>query len=395
MRAIIIGAGIGGPVAALALQRAGIEAAVYEAHNGAAESLGLFLGLGINGMRVLRDLAALDFVMQTGPIPTPSIVFSSSSGRRLGSVLNGWLDSGTPSITLMRGTLQRALAEAAGTKGIEIQYGKRFIGYENTTSGVAASFDDGTHVEADVLIGSDGIHSRVRAVMAPESPGPSYTGLLNLGGVVRDSSLPPTVNEMRMVWGRRAFFGYTVRPGGEAWWFANVGMRSEPQRQDLAVIPTAEWKRRLQELFAGDPCFIADLVERTGTIGATPIHDMPSLPAWRRGRVALIGDAAHAVSPSAGQGASLAMEDGLMLAKCLRDVSPSERALERYEQLRRRRAEKIVAEGRRRGSYKAIENRLALTLRDLLMPLAFRLFATRRATSWIHDYEIAWDERVA
>jgi FAD-dependent urate hydroxylase len=392
MKALVIGGGIAGPVVAVAMKRAGIESVVYEAHPAPAEYLGLFLGLGVNGMRVLRDLGLLDAVMRGDTIPTPEMAFSSTTGRALGVVSNGWVDPETPSVTLMRGTLQQALADGARARGVDLRYGKRLVEYRTTARGVVAAFDDGSEAEGDVLVGADGIHSHVRGRMLPEAPAPSYTGLLNLGGIVPASGLPPTPGRMHMVWGRRAFFGYTVRDGGEAWWFANVGRRDEPARGELSAVPAEEWKHRLRELFADDPPFIARLVEDTAEIGASPIHDMPSLPAWHRDGVVLVGDAAHAVSPSAGQGASMAIEDAIVLARCLRDVTPTQAALARYEALRRPRAEKVVAVGRKRGAYKALDSRAAIWLRDLFMPLAFRFFATEKATSWIHDYEVSWDE---
>lgn len=395
MRAIIIGAGIGGTVAAAALQRAGVEVLVCEAHDGPAPSLGLFLSLGINGMRVLRNLDLLDAVMRETTIRTPAMAFTSWTGKRLGVVSAGWLNPVTPSFTVMRGALQRALAEEVRARGIEIRYRKRFIDCAEAGGRVVARFDDGSEVEGDILIGADGVRSGVRAIIAPDAPEPSYTGLLNIGGVTHDSGLPATPDTMHMVWGKRAFFGYTVRADGEAWWFANVGSKEEPGRKELAAVSTREWKERLGNLFAGDPAFINALIDRTAAISATPIHDMPSLPSWRRGRIALLGDAAHAVSPSAGQGASMAMEDAVMLAKCLRDITEPERALSRYEELRRPRAERIVATGRRRGGYKALDSRAAVFLRDLLMPLAMRLFANEKTMSWIYDYEIPWDEPVA
>lgn len=394
MRALIIGGGIGGPMAALALQRAGIEAVVHEAHERPAESLGLFLTLGVNGMRVLRQLGVLDAVMGMDVVATPTMVISSTTGKRLGVVSNGRLEAGTPSITIMRGALQRALAEAAGDRGIEIRYGKRLTGYTQKEDRVVARFGDGSEAEGDILIGADGIHSRVRAIMDPEAPRPSYTGFLSLGGVARQSGLPPTPDTMHMVYGKRAFFGYTVRSNGEVWWFANSGMAQEPTRGEIEAIPTGAWKLRLGALFADDRPFIGELIARTDEIGATPIHDMPSLPTWHRGRVVLLGDAAHAVSPSAGQGASMAMEDAIVLAKCLRDLDAPERAVVRFEALRRGRTERIVATGRRRGTYKAPASRAALFVRDLLMPLAFRVFVTEKSVSWIYDYEIPWDESV-
>jgi 2-polyprenyl-6-methoxyphenol hydroxylase-like FAD-dependent oxidoreductase len=90
----------------------------------------------------------------------------------------------------------------------------------------------------------------------------------------------------------------------------------------------------------------------------------------------------------------MAIEDAMVMAKCLRDIDVPEQALVRYEELRRPRAERMVATGRMRGKYKAPESRTALFLRDLFMPLALRLFATEKAMSWIYDYEVRWDEPV-
>ncbi len=392
MEAIVIGGGIGGPITAMALERVGIRAVVYEAHDGPADSLGLFLGLGVNGMRVLRHLDLLDPVMRADIVPTSDMVFSSWTGKRLGVVSNGWLDPKTPSITLMRGVLQRVLAEEANARGIRIHYGKRFTDYAEQDGRVVARFDDGSETEGDILIGADGIRSRVRAAMTPGGVEPSFTGLINLGGVVPDSRMPATTGAMHMVWGRRAFFGYTVRPGGEAWWFANVGSDQEPDRRELAAVPSEQWKQRLRNLFLDDPDFIMELIDATQEIGAHPIHDMPSLRRWYRDGAVLMGDAAHAVSPSAGQGASMAMEDALVLAQCLRGAAAPRCAFTRYEELRRPRTERIVATGRRRGTYKAPKSRVAVTLRDLLMPLVFRLFVTEKSMSWIHDYQVPWEE---
>lgn len=394
MHVVIIGAGIAGPVMAVALQKAGIESTVYEAHQQSAENRGLFLALGVNGMRALDELELLAPVLRAPTIPTPRLEFQNASGRSLGTVSNGWLRAGTPSVTISRGALQGALAAAARRAGVPFRYGKRLVDYQSAGDSVTVHFADGGEVRTDLLVGADGIHSRVRQLMSPEAPAPSYTGLLNFGGIVGNSGLAPTPDTMRMIWGQRAFFGYTVRPSGEAWWFANIGRQHEPARGVMAEMPAEDWRGTLVELFADDPSFIADLIERTPGIWGTPIHDLPSVPAWQRGRVALIGDAAHAVSPSAGQGASLAIEDALMLARCLRDVTPVRRALEHYEALRRPRAERIVALGRQRGNYKAPSNRASLWLRDLLMPLALRMFATEQRTAWIHDYRIDWDQPV-
>lgn len=394
MKILIIGGGIAGPVTAIALARAGMDVDVFEGHDGPAGHLGLFLGLAANGLRVLRQLDLLTPVLAEDIIPTPEMRFDSTTGKHLASLPAGNLAPHTPSFTIMRGALQAALAREAASRGIGIHYGKRFASCSQTSDGVVARFSDGTAARGDVLVGADGIHSAVRSYACPDAPAPSYTGLLNLGGTVRRSGVPPTPGIMRMVWGRRAFFGYTVRPDGEAWWFANLGREDEPDPGELAGIATSEWKRILTEEFREDPPELNSLIEATELIGATPIHDMPTLPRWHRGRIVVVGDAAHAVSPSAGQGASMALEDAVVLAKCLRDIDGPEAALDRFVELRRPRAERIVAMGRQRGTYKAPSNGAVRFLRDLLMPLVFRLFATERSMSWIYDHEIRWDEPV-
>jgi FAD-dependent urate hydroxylase len=247
-------------------------------------------------------------------------------------------------------------------------------------------------VSGDILIGADGVWSRVRRA-AGLDVWPSFTGLLNVGGRSR-TDRPATPGEMHMVWGRRAFFGYTIRETGEAWWFANVGESQEPERGALEGLAERDWQRRLGDLFQGDPPIVADLLAGARDVGAYPIHDLPSLPAWGRGRVALIGDAAHATSPSSGQGASMALEDAIVLGRCVRDLGPTAGALRRFEDLRRARAERVVAMGRRRGAYKAPGGPVSLFLRDLLMPIGMRLFATDASLSWLYDHDVPWEEPV-
>lgn len=392
MKAIIIGAGIAGPVAALALKRAGVEAEIFERRVSTLADTGLFLTVSVNGLRVLERLQLLDILNDLDSIPTPTLAFYSSTGKRLGKIPNGYLKPGIPSITVSRGALHAALAARAEAEGIPIHYGKHLAGLYDGDDMVAVSFNDETHAEGDILIGADGIGSTVRRHLGLEIA-PNETGLLNLGGIVSADDLAPTPNEMRMVWGRRAFFGYTVRANGEAWWFANIGSRKPGNARKPP--PGHAWKEHLLKLFDQDPPHIRNMISRTATeLRAYPIQDMPSLPYWHRGRSVLIGDAAHAVSPSSGQGASLAMEDAITLARCLRDTQKPRAAFAQFENLRRQRTERIIAEGRKRGTYKAMSNPLAIALRDLAMPLVFRFLVKEESFAWILNHDIAWDEPV-
>lgn len=389
MKAIVCGAGVAGPMTAIALKRAGVDAAIYEARARPDIHAGLFLGIAANGMRVLEEFDLLRRLEEHVLIPTPMMTFLNAKGRRLGRVSNGHLASGNRPVTLMRGALNQALADAATERGITIRYGAGIRGYRQENGAVRALFSDGSEVEADLIIGADGVHSQLRTQMIGHRAQADYTGLINLGGIVSGSGLAPTPDEMVMIWGSRAFFGYTVRPNGEAWWFANIGAPEVPKRGTRSA--TEHWRTLLVDLFADDLPLIRQLVEATAEIGAHPIYDVATVPTWHQERAVLIGDAAHATSPSSGQGASLALEDAVVLAKSLRDIGDPIEAVARFEALRRERAERIVSEGRKRGSYKAPATRLQLWLRDLLMPVAFRFFATERSMAWIYDYDVKWE----
>ena len=120
---------------------------------------------------------------------------------------------------------------------------------------------------------------------------------------------------MHMVFGRRAFFGYAVRPSGETYWFSNYAQKEEPARDTFTDVHADTMRDRLLALHRDDPPEVSRILRAlSGPIGAYPIYDMPPLPAWHRGAVCLIGDAAHAIGPHVGQGVSLALEDAFIAA---------------------------------------------------------------------------------
>ena len=310
----------------MALQRAGIGAVIYEAYDRPADFAGSFLNVASNGLDALRALDVDRNVLDDG-FPTPHMVMWSGTGKRLGDVANGLtLPDGTTSITIKRGLLHRALRDEAMRRGIRIEPGKQLVDVDSAEHGVVARFADGSDARGDMLVGVDGLHSRVRQIVDASAPMPRYTGLLSLGGIARTSRIAATPNAYHMIFGARAFFGYSARPSGDIYWFANVPRASEPGRQELSAIAPHAWKRELLELFADDLGPANTILESAGDeVGAYPVHDMPAVPNWHRGPMVLVGDAAHATSPSSGQGASLAIEDAIVLAKCLRDVPDAER----------------------------------------------------------------------
>src|SRR2546430_1055084 len=141
--------------------------------------------------------------------------------------------------------------DEASSRGFRFGQGKRLTGVVETDDGVRATFADGREATGDLLIGSDGVHSAVRAIIDPNAPTPTYAGLVNLGGYVRGAGVKAESGSYTMVFGKRAFFGYAVAPDGEVW-FANVPRRDEPARRELAAIDAEEWRRRLIRLYGDD-----------------------------------------------------------------------------------------------------------------------------------------------
>lgn len=382
-RALVIGGGIAGPVAAMSLQRVGIEAVVFEGRGEPRDHVGAFLNLAPNGLHVLEHLGVRERVEDLGT-PTTEIVFNNHRGKQLGR---------NPETTLLikRGLLNRGLREAAVDHGIEIRWGKRLVDVKTASGSVTAVFADGTEERGDFLLGCDGIHSRTRQVVLPGAPVPQYTGVIDCGAFTHLASVPPSNGVMQMTFGLNGFFGYQVVPSGEIYWFENFHDANEPDRAKLEAIPHERWRANLLDMHRGDHYPIPDLIQSTeGGIGRWPIYDMPTMPTWHKGRVCLIGDAAHATSPHVGQGASMAMEDAIVLAKFLRDIPEPGRAFATFEARRRNRVDKIVEQARKTGNQKSPGNAVGRAIRDLVLP--FFLKRGVKDTEWVYAWRFDWDE---
>jgi 2-polyprenyl-6-methoxyphenol hydroxylase-like FAD-dependent oxidoreductase len=274
---------------------------------------------------------------------------------------------------------------------LHIEHGKRLIAAEEVGNHVRAVFADGSEAVGDMLIGCDGVHSTVRRIIDPTAPAPTYSGLITNGGYARGVPVDTEPGSYEMIFGRRAFFGYAKAPDGEVWWFANVPRSTEPARGEIEAIDPDEWRGRLLDLFAEDAGPAALLVEATPEpTRMSPIHAMPHLPNWHRGRMLAIGDAAHAPSPTSGQGASLSIEDAVVLAKCIRDLPDTQAAFTRFEEMRRPRVERIIKWARRVNSSKAA-GPVGRVMRDSMMPVIMKIVANSRPTNRIYDYHIDWD----
>jgi 2-polyprenyl-6-methoxyphenol hydroxylase-like FAD-dependent oxidoreductase len=397
MKALIVGGGIAGPVAAMALQKAGMDATVVEARRLDTGDVGSYLSVAPNGLDALDAIGVLPIAKGAGFAHRRNVL-RGSSGRILGDIAVGRpLADGTPSLTMKRTRLARRLVDEAVRRGIRIDGGRRLATAEREGGTVIASFEDGSTETAELLIGADGIHSVVRRLIDPGAPAGRYVGLTNFGGItpagrMNMADLEPET--WQFVFGRRAFFGAQLAPNGDVVWFVNAP-RGAISREERRTTADESWQRWLVTLFEEDPWPAAELI-RAGRLelAGDNTFDLGHVPVWHRDRMIIIGDAAHAPAPSSGQGASIAMEDAVILALALRDAPSIEQALVDYEHARRDRVEKVVAYGARSSNAK-VPGTVGRLARDTFLRVAFRYLITERGLDWMYGHRIDWDSPLA
>ena len=405
LQCLVIGSGVSGLATALSLQKAGHTAVVYEAYAGPSDGIGGFLTLAVNGFDALNTLGVKQAAAELG-FSTPRMsMYLGSTGRHLIDFeFGGTLPDGTTARTMTRSELYGLLRTEATRRGIKIEYGKRLSAVTERADGVTAVFDDGISVGGDLLIGADGLRSTVRTLIEPRSPAPRSIPLLNTGGITPAGTLPAgTVDigpgQMKMIFGKRCFYCYMQDPAGRIWWFANPLQRT---REDVSQLDTGELRDWLTGLVAGDKTPMASIISASpDIIRPYSTFDFPSIPRWHRGRMVLVGDAAHAASPSSGQGASMAIEDAVTLGRAVEGIRPDSAdasalrtALTRYEGERRERAEAVVEWGRRSAAPK-IRGQFSRVLEDLVLKAVFRSLSRKAAADfdWIYRHHIEWDTR--
>jgi 2-polyprenyl-6-methoxyphenol hydroxylase-like FAD-dependent oxidoreductase len=379
-KALVIGAGIAGPVAAILLKRAGFNVELFEAW---PYSTGIGGGLQIapNGMRVLAEIGLADEMIGTGSV-SESFDFYSQSGRKIGSVNRNMRQRfGLPAVNMRRSDLLEAIINKAWCENVELRFEKRLARIEDRADQpLVAHFTDGSSAEGDFLIGADGVHSMVRQHVLPEGPRPFDTGLISFGGFIPRSLIEGTAMRQRIeaTFGQSGFFGYGLCSRdarcGAMWW------STQPSRGlDATAFRAMDHetiRRHLLDFHAGwrDP--IPRILDAAEEILVADTLDIATLPTWSRGRTLLIGDAAHATSPHAGQGASLALEDAMRLSRLMREGQELGETFRAFEQERRPRVERIVAIARRNGNNKREFSAAGAWIRDrmfsALMPFVSR-----------------------
>ncbi|GLW70795.1 FAD-dependent oxidoreductase [Kitasatospora phosalacinea] len=372
METVVIGAGVAGAASAIALRRIGAEVTVYEAYPDPAGKIGAFLSLAVNGLRALESLGCLDAVRAAG-FEVDRQRMWSGRGKLLGDVPRGRrADDPLRSVTLMRADLVAALRAEAVRLGARIVLGERLTG-AGAGEGAGAAADEAA-ARADLVVGADGLRSAVRRMLDPDGPEPAYAGLYGLAGTAPHVPEAGPGRTFNMTFGRRGAFAHLPAPDGTVWWSAQIADPVAPAGIGLGV-------EELADLFA------AEQVPRRILAGArieatTLFHALPPVPRRQDGRRVLVGDAAHPVG--AGQGASVALEDAVALARALHGEPDRAAALAAFERGRADRAGRLArSAAANRGAKTA--GPFAARVRDAVMPLVFaRTYA--RSTDWLYDH---------
>lgn len=357
MKVVIVGGGIGGLSAAVALRRAGLDAHVYERASELRE-VGAAVNVWPNATRVLRGWGLLDGLLAKSGLLVRAQGFTWD-GRPLQDVVLG--DYGTPAVCVHRADLHALLASALPSEALHL--GADFESYRDEDGRVRMRFLEGRDVEAVVLVGADGVRSGVRQQVLGDGD-PTYRGYAIWRGITRHAGrgLQPGVSSETHGAGQR--FGIVPLGDGRVGWWASAneprGLTDEPEgRKEKLLRLFGTWRRPIPELIESTPGH---------AILKNSARDRDPVKVLGRGRVTLLGDAAHPMTPNLGQGACMAIEDAEVLARRLAgagDDVPA--ALRAYEAERYQRVAPVVRQSRSYGALGQWEGRAAVRARNLLL----------------------------
>ena len=353
----IAGAGIGGLCCALAMAKSGFTVTVFE-QSSVIQEVGAGLQLSPNAVTVLNAL-------QLSPLLTPYVFCPQKAVMRhyqhateyFSVPLAGRCEQrfGAPYWHIHRADLQASLYQACIACGVDVRLAKQVVAYEQNAaqSTVNCMLADGSHWQCDVLIGADGIHSKVQASMLQQTgltSHPRFTGQVAWRGTVPVNKLAPGLvepNATLWVGPGKHFVNYYLRAGKEVN-FVAVEERSDWQHEswrqagDISTLRGlfGDWHPQVQELLAAaDSCFVWAL------------HDRAPLSNWVHGNVALLGDACHPMLPFLAQGAAMAIEDGYVLAQMLSQHKNKAQALKLYQNARLQRTSQVQSDARRNAAF--------------------------------------------
>jgi salicylate hydroxylase len=372
------------------MHRRGIEAVVHEQTPELSE-IGAGLNLSPNALKAFRALGIEDDAIAIGFQARDQVIRSWRSGRviarqqRSGNVAERF---GAVFLSIHRADLLAILARAVPERSIRL--GARCTGVEAAEDGAVARFADGTEIEADIIVGADGIHSAVRdSLFGPIEP--SFTGCICWRGLVPIDAIAHTeyARDMTAWWGPHGHVvHYPVRRGELVNFVAHLNSDGWTEESWTYECDRGE----MMETYSKWNKSLLHLIESSERYYKWALYDREPLDSWGRGRVTLLGDSAHPMLPYLGQGACMAIEDGCILAEAVAG-SPDRLtgALRDYERVRKPRTTRAQLGSRQRARENHLASPVARLKRDLRMAWRSRFGRDKSPTQaeWLYDYDVA------
>ncbi|KZT70893.1 FAD/NAD(P)-binding domain-containing protein [Daedalea quercina L-15889] len=386
-KVIIAGAGIAGPILAIFLKLKGYDPIVYERVE-ALDDAGLSLCLQPNGLRVLTLIPGimeklvgqpLEKMQHISILPDENTVLADVDVSGLPQV------SGYRLIGLCRPVLNRAIVEVAQSHGVKIVFGHQLVTLKQEADSVEVTFANGKTDSASFVIGCDGLHSNTRVCLFGEETA-SFTGLTQTGGVSPTPDILKAHPTMINLYADGVhMISYPLNDKESVW---AITCREPEAKESWRSIDEGAQNRFKEGPWSQWPFGAGELVKSSTRVIKYGLYDRPALTSWHKGRVALLGDAAHPTSPHLGQGANQAFEDIYHLVRLLKKHNPSaappsnellETIFSEYEQLRIKRTSEVVLGARRHGEARVVQGIEACHMRDAAIKEIFTSEASLRA----------------
>jgi salicylate hydroxylase len=392
-----VGGGIGGLAAAAALTRAGIEASVYEQAPELGE-IGAGVLIGPNSVRLLHRLGLAEALDEAGGWVGEGSTYYRHDGTKVAPVMTTDSSGWAAMYGIHRADLIDVLRRAVPRS--RIHPGHRAVSFEQQdpvseggpvseegTGKARVRFENGAVADADVVIAADGIHSTLRRFVT-EPTAPVFSGQISYRGVLDTSRVPWWPERIFQVWmgqGKHVIV-FPVRAGT----MLNFVCFLPAEKEMLESWSAPGDPDALRAAFEGFATPVTDLLRQVDSTFWWGLYDREPLAEWTKGRLALLGDAAHPMLPHLGQGANQSIEDAFALAAVLRDASAADvpAALRHYAQVRRRRTDIVQANSRSNGERYDTVNRTAEG-RDR------ELVDTRKLRAWLYDYDVEAEPELA
>ncbi|KAH7146186.1 hypothetical protein EDB81DRAFT_934086 [Dactylonectria macrodidyma] len=399
-KAIIIGGGPAGLAAAIRLKtHNGIDTVVYEIRS-EPTTLGGAVNIPSNGLRLFDRLGLYDTLVSRASSASQLIVHSRQGGILADLDLAGWSRGqiGFGFMRVLRRDLIDVMLEETTKQNIPVIFGKSMTKIVETENQATVTFADGTTDTADLLLGCDGIHSAVRNLHVSPTAAPEYTGISNMFTILPVSKLSEQNRELapalHATLTSQGLFGVMpcTSSGSHLYWFYSreVPLPSGDSREGWETVNKQQvegFKENLQKVI-GDATGhwsdqLREMVQKTDTIKFYPLYKMPPAVKWFTKRSLILGDAAHAMQPHAGQGTSMALEDVFLLSRLLEQPNKSlAEAFEKYQIIRRPRVEAIANASASNGEIRKDTGPMALKVKEFAFWGLFSLYKMTGLQKW-------------